>query len=216
MYTPEGFKVSDLPTLHADMERWNFAALITPQSEGELQVTHLPLLLKRDSGRLGTLAGHVAKANPHWKAFGSGGESLAIFHGPHAYVSPRWYHTEVAVPTWNYVAVHACGTPRILGDAESMECHLLQLIGHHEGAGPDSWQPDKLPRETFEALMKAVVCFEMPIARIEGKAKLSQNRPPDDVPGVIRGLQATDRTDNRELAELMQLRVLETPGQAGA
>ena len=216
MYTPENFKVSDLPTLHGDMERWNFATLITPQPEGGLQVTHLPLLLKHDGGRLGTLAGHVAKANPHWKAFGAGRGSLAIFHGPHAYVSPRWYQTEVAVPTWNYVAVHAHGNPCILQDAESMERHLLQLIRHHEGEGPDSWRPDKLPRETFESLMKAVVCFEMPIARIEGKAKLSQNRPPHDVPGVIQGLQATDRTDTRELAELMLRRVLETQGQAGA
>ena len=215
MYNPESFKVSDLPTLHANMERWNFATLITPEPEGELQVTHLPLLLKRDSGRLGTLAGHVAKANPHWKAFSPCRESLAIFHGPHAYVSPSWYHNEVAVPTWNYVAVHAFGTPCILEDAERIERHLRQLIRHHEGTGPDSWRPDKLPREIFESLMKAVVCFEIPIAQIEGKAKLSQNRPHRDVPGVIKGLQATDRTDNHELAEMMQRRVLETQGQAG-
>jgi transcriptional regulator len=215
VYTPESFKISDLPTLHADMERWNFATLITPGPEGELQVTHLPLLLKRDSGRLGTLAGHVAKANPHWKAFGAGRESTAIFHGPHAYISPRWYRTEVAVPTWNYVAVHAHGAPSILQEAASVESHLRQLIRHHEGTGPDSWRPDKLSRETFESLMKAVVCFEMPIARIEGKAKLSQNRPPHDVPGVIQGLQASDRTDNHELADMMQRRVVEPQGQAG-
>lgn len=209
MYTPDNFKVTDLPTLQRDMERWNFATLITPQPQGDLQVTHLPLLLNRDNGRLGALAGHMAKTNPQWKAFGASLESLAIFHGPHAYVSPRWYRTEVAVPTWNYAVVHAYGIPRVLHEAESMERHLHQLIRYHEGTAPESWRPDKLPRETFEALIKAVVCFEMPVARIEGKAKLSQNRPAHDVPGVIQGLQATGRTDDRKLADLMRGRVLE-------
>lgn len=209
MYIPESFRVSDLKTLHADIERWNFATLITPEAEGQLQVTHLPLLLKRDGGRQGTLAGHVARANPHWKAFSTCRETMAIFHGPHAYISPRWYLTEVAVPTWNYVAVHAFGTPRILQDAKRIERHLRELIDYHEGTEPDSWRPDRLPPEVLESLMKAVVCFEMPIARIEGKAKLSQNRPAHDVPGVIRGLRGTDRTDNQELAEMMKRRVLD-------
>lgn len=216
MYTPESFKVSDLPTLHAEMERSNFATMISPEPEGGLQVTHLPLLLKSDHGRLGTLAGHVAKANPHWKLFAPRRETLAIFHGPHAYVSPRWYRTEVAVPTWNYVAVHAFGTPRIMQDPQGIERHLRELIRYHEGTGPDSWRPDGLPQKTFESLMKAVVCFEMPIARIEGKAKLSQNRPAQDVPGVIHGLRATGSTDGHELAEMMKRRVLDPLEQTGA
>ena len=98
MYTPAQFKVSDLPTLHADMERWNFATLITPDADGGPQVTHLPLLLDRDGGHFGVLAGHMAKANPHWRAFSRSVESLAIFHGPHGYISPRWYDSEIAVP----------------------------------------------------------------------------------------------------------------------
>ena len=123
MYTPESFKVSDLQTLHLDMERWNFATLITPEAEGGLQVTHLPLLLKRDAGGLGILAGHMAKANAHWKAFNADRESLAIFHGPHAYISPRWYHTDQAVPTWNYVVVHAFGRPRLWKEPKA--CRLI-------------------------------------------------------------------------------------------
>ncbi len=210
MYTPENFKVSDLQTMHADMERWNFATLITPDTEGDLQVTHLPLLLQRDAGRLGMLAGHMAKANAHWKAFSTPRESLAIFHGPHAYISPRWYGTDEAVPTWNYVVVHAFGMPRVVQGSESMEAHLRQLIHYHEGTGPESWRSEKLPQETFAELMKAVVCFEMPISRIEGKAKLGQNRSRRDIVGLIQGLQATDSAANHELAEIAHSRVLKT------
>ena len=210
MYTPENFKVSDLQTMHTDMEQWNFATLITPDTEGELQVTHLPLLLKRDAGRLGTLAGHMAKANAHWKAFNESRKSLAIFHGPHAYISPRWYSTDVAVPTWNYVVVHAFGMPRAQQGTETMEAHLRQLIHYHEGMGPESWRPDKLPQETYAALLKAIVYFEMPILWIEGKAKLGQNRSRPDIMGLIRGLQATDRAVNHELAEITQIRALGT------
>lgn len=210
MYAPDSFKVSDLQTMHADIERWNFATLITPDTEGELQVTHLPLLLKRDAGRLGVLAGHMAKANAHWKAFNTSRESLAIFHGPHAYISPRWYGTDEAVPTWNYVVVHAFGTPRLLQGSESMAAHLRQIVHYHEGSGPESWRSEKLSQETFAALLKAVVCFEMPISRIEGKAKLGQNRSRRDILGLIQGLRATDRAANYELAEVTQHRVLET------
>ena len=210
MYTPDNFRVSDLQTMQADMERWNFATLITPDAEGELQVTHLPLLLRRDAGRLGTLAGHMAKANAHWQAFNAGRETLAIFHGPHAYISPRWYHTDQAVPTWNYVVVHAFGRPRLVQETESMQAHLMQLIRHQEGTGPESWGPEKLSQETFASLLQAIVCFEMPILRIEGKAKLGQNRSPDDIEGLIRGLRAADGATNYELAEITQSRVLET------
>ena len=212
MYTPENFKVSDLQTLQADMERWNFATLITPDAEAGLQVTHLPLLLKRNAGHLGTLAGHVAKTNAHWQAFNADRESLAIFHGPHAYISPRWYHTDQAVPTWNYVVVHAFGRPRLVQGTESMREHLMQLIQLHEGTAPTSWRPEKISQETYAALLKAIVCFEMPILRIEGKAKLGQNRSRRDIVGLVEGLQATDRAANHELAQITQSRILETLG----
>ena len=209
MYTPENFKVSDLQTMHADMERWNFATLITPDTEGDLQVTHLPLLLKRDAGRLGMLAGHMAKANAHWHAFNTTRESLAIFHGPHAYISPRWYSADQAVPTWNYVVVHAFGLPRLVQGTESMQAHLMQLIQLQEGTGSSSWRPEKFSQETYAALLKAIVCFEMPISRIEGKAKLGQNRSRDDIVGLIQGLRATDGAAHHELAEITQSRVPE-------
>ena len=209
MYTPEQFKVSDLPTLHADMQRWNFATLVTPDAKEGPQVTHVPLLLDSGRGRFGVLAGHMARGNPHWKAFGDSRESLAIFHGPHGYISPRWYVSEIAVPTWNYVAVHAFGETRLVEGTEGMKAHLNALIRHHEGTGAESWRPDGLPADTFAALLKGIVCFEMPIARIEGKAKLGQNRSQDDVLGAIRGLQAEDGAANRELIEVMRSRVSE-------
>ena len=215
MYTPENFKVSDLQTLHADMERWNFATLITPGAEDGLQVTHLPLLLKRDTGRFGMLTGHMAKANLHWKAFNTSRQSLAIFHGPHAYISPRWYHTEEAVPTWNYVVVHAFGMPRVLQEDERMAAHLMDLIQHQEGTGPEAWRPEKLSQETFAALMKGIVYFEMPILRIEGKAKLGQNRSRRDIAGLVEGLQAADRVGSHELARITQSRVLGTLRNSG-
>lgn len=210
MYNPESFNISDLQTMHADIEQWNFATLITPDEEGELHVTHLPLLLKRDVGQFGVLAGHMAKANSHWKAFNTSQESLAIFHGPHAYISPRWYSTDQAVPTWNYVVVHAFGMPRILQETESIDVHLRQLIDYQEGTEPKSWRLEKLSQETYAALTKAIVCFEMPICRIEGKAKLGQNRSRRDILGVIQGLKATDRAANHDLAEITQLRALKT------
>ena len=208
MYSPEQFKVSNLSTLHADMQRWNFATLITPAADGGPQVTHLPLLLDCDRGRFGVLAGHMARANPHWQAFSQSQESLAIFHGPHAYISPRWYSTDVAVPTWNYAVVHAFGAPRTVEAAETMEAHLRQLVLYHEGMGPESWRPDKLPGQTYAGLLKAIVYFEMPILRVEGKAKLGQNRSRDDIMGVIRGLQAMNAPENRELIEITQTRAL--------
>ena len=210
MYTPEQFKVSDLPTLHADMERWNFATLITPDADGGPQVTHLPLLLNRNCGRFGVLAGHMARANPHWRVFSQSHGSLAIFHGPHGYISPRWYDSDIAVPTWNYVAVHAFGTPRLVEGTESMVAHLNELIRYHEGTETEVWRADRLPADTFAALLKGIVCFDMRIVRIEGKAKLGQNRSRHDVLGVMRGLQATDAAGNRELIEVTRRRAVDT------
>ena len=208
MYTPEPFKVSNLPTLHADMQRWNFATLLTPDADGWLQVTHLPLLLDRDRGRFGVLAGHMARANPHWRAFSKSLESLAIFHGPHGYISPRWYASDIAVPTWNYVSVHAFGSPRLVEGTEGTVAHLNELIRYHEGTGAESWRPDGLPADTFAALLNGIVCFDMRITRIEGKAKLGQNRSHGDILGVIRGLQATGAAANRELIEVTRSRAL--------
>ena len=208
MYTPDNFKISDLSTLQADMERWNFATLVTPDAGRSTQITHLPLLLNRQGGRFGVLTGHMAKANTHWRAFGGLNESVAIFHGPHAYISPRWYESQVAVPTWNYVVVHAHGKPRLLQGTEGMERHLQELVRRHEGTGLESWQPDRMPTEIFASLLEGIVYFEIPITRIEGKAKLGQNRPQADTLGVIIGLQETDTAGNRELIEMTKARAI--------
>src|SRR5438132_1080087 len=114
MYIPPAFRIEDLPCLHAIMRENSFATLVTGAG-GELCATHIPILLDPNRGKFGTLTGHVAKANTHWESLRGNVEALVIFQGPHAYVSPSWYKTQ-AVPTWNYVAVHAYGRPRLIED----------------------------------------------------------------------------------------------------
>ncbi len=154
-----------------------------------LFATHVPLLLKRDEGRFGTLYGHVARANPHVKLFGS--EALAVFSGPHAYVSPTWYSDRTAnVPTWNYVAVHCAGTPVVYeGDVRE---HLSEMVGRYEGT--DGWSFGELAPEVQETMPRGIVGFRMEITRIEGKAKLSQNKPRAERERVIEGLKAAGET----------------------
>ena len=137
MYTPAHFAQQDLGKLHDAMEAYSFATLVTQQG-GELTASHLPLLLQRDAGERGTLLGHMARANPHWRAFaggpdgpplgGAAAEVLVLFQGPHAYVSPSWYTTEFAVPTWNYVAVHAYGRPRVVEDPAAVRDLLERTV----------------------------------------------------------------------------------------
>ena len=157
MYLPEDFQISSVQTMHESIERWNFATLITPENHGKFHITHLPLLLKRDLGRLGTLNGHMARANEHGEALAGSPKSVALFHGPHAYISPRWYRTPQTVPTWNYLVIHAVGFPRILSHDEPVEAHLRDLVQYHEGTGLGAWKVDTLSAQTLAALKGAIV-----------------------------------------------------------
>lgn len=201
MYSPESFRVGDRATLHAFMRRHSFATLVTHR-DGRIEATHLPFVLKEDDGGHGTLRGHLARANPQWRDLEGGGEALVIFTGPHAYVSPSWYQTSPAVPTWNYTAVHAYGIPRIVGDAGEFAAMLHELVEFNERDRPDRW-PGEMPPEFRDRLMKGIVGFEIGITRLEGKFKLGQNRP-EDAPGVIAGLSQSSHPDDREIAELMR------------
>ena len=209
MYTPQQFKVNDLPTLHADMERWNFATLITPDAGDGPQVTHLPLLLDRQHGRFGVLAGHMARANPHWRVF-----SQFAWESRHLSWPTRLHFATLVTTaispcppgtTWRFTP---SALPRLVEGTKGMVAHLNELIRYHEGTGAESWRPDRLPADTFAALLKGIVCFDMRISRIEGKAKLGQNRSRDDVLGTIAGLQATDGAANRELIKVTRSRAL--------
>src|SRR5262249_30848142 len=162
-------------------ERYPFGTLIVPGTPTD--VTHLPFLLDSARGERGTLVAHVARANPIWRVFDGSLPVLAIFHGPHGYVSPAWYTSRNAVPTWNYVVVHVHGTPRLLETEDRRRKALEALVEVYEAGRPDPWSIDELPSATFSELSQAIVAFEIPIDRLEGKFKLSQNREHEDRAG---------------------------------
>jgi transcriptional regulator len=200
MYTPSAFKVDDLPALHDMMRVHSFATLIASENEA-FEVSHLPLLLE-DRGAYGTLIGHMARANNQWKLFDGRRTALAIFHGPHAYISPSWYQTHPSVPTWNYVAIHASGSPRLVDNpAEALDI-LTKTVAKYESAFEKPWKME-IEEELLQKLMAQIVMFEMEITHLEGKFKLGQNRPAKDFPGVIDALQKSNDTSARETANLM-------------
>jgi transcriptional regulator len=220
MYLPAAFRESRQSVQHEVIQQYSFGTLVS-RVEGELFATHLPFLLVPDRGPHGMLLGHVARANPHWRRFGGAGttdgsgdrsqnatdeESLVIFEGPHAYISPSWYATEVAVPTWNYVVVHAYGRPRVLSDPAVLHRLLGATVDTYEGAFEAPWSLGRLPEGVVEKMAEAIVGFEIPISRLEGKFKLNQNRSAADRRGVISALQRSGDPLGMAVAELMERR----------
>ena len=176
-----------------------FATLVTG-SAGAVHVTHLPLLLD-DGGA--ALIGHVARANPHWQAFAQG-TTVAVFHGPHAFISRGWYRDPAdRVPTWNYAAVHVTGTPVLSGAAETREA-VVRLTARFEEPGLPPINEDKMTR-----LRKALVAFRLPLGKLEVKFKMSQDKP-EEIPGVLEALEATGRHDELATARWMK----EHPGES--
>ncbi len=191
-YMPAHFEQRDLPTLHAHIEANPLATWVTTH-DGDLVVHHVPFLLDRTRGPFGTLVGHVARANPVWRA---PQPSLLVFGGPQAYVSPGWQpskhvHGKV-VPTWNYAVVHVRGTPVVLEDAASLRCIVSQLTDAHEASQARPWRVDDAPPDFVEQMLQAVVGIELPIEQLVGKWKLSQNRSAEDRAGIAAGLRAQD------------------------
>ncbi|WP_428311307.1 FMN-binding negative transcriptional regulator [Hydrocarboniphaga sp.] len=195
LYAPAHFAQSDRAAAEALIAAHPFATLITALDGAEPQISHLPLLLEGDA-----LIGHLAKANPHWQRFEQGttiASTIAIFHGPHAYVSPRWYaEPERNVPTWNYATVHVSGQPQLL-DRDAARSSLLKLTQ----AFDPQWQADEA---TLQRLLPGIVAFRMPVARVETKFKMSQNKTADDQRGVIAGLLAADDRDAASVAQWMR------------
>lgn len=208
MYTPRTFKVVDRPHFSELIDEYGFATLCTHTSEGIL-ATHLPLMLeRRDEGDV--LVGHVARANPHWRHF-TEGESLAVFVGPHAYISPSWYTSAREVPTWNYAAVHAYGTPRIVEHRGVLREQVEHLTAKYEHRFEEPWEMDNVAG-LEDQLFRALVGFEMPISRWEGKWKFNQNRSRDDRIGVIAALQQSPDQLARAAAVVMEQQLLEEVG----
>jgi transcriptional regulator len=201
MYIPPAFRIEDAAKLAAFIQRHSFATLITHDGAAPF-ASHLPMLFRPDGGSHGALVSHMARANPQWQHFASGGEALVIFHGPHSYISPSWYQTDPAVPTWNYATVHAYGVPMIFSDHERVVSLLRETVSSYEAPYRQPW-PGDLPDDFRDKLMRGIVSFEIPIAHIEGKFKLGQNRPVADIQGVFDALSHSDDPDRRALAQMM-------------
>lgn len=198
MYTPKFNQVSDRALLLEAMRTYSFAILFGPGRENTPTGTHLPLVVK-DEGEHGLIEGHFARANPHWQTL-AGHETLVVFAGPHSYVSPTLYVEELSVPTWNYIAVHAYGTLELVEDDAAKEALLYDLIAAHEPAYAERWR--SLPAGFHRTMLAGIVGFRIPIARVEGKFKISQNRKPAERENV-RNAQAAGTADERALAAWM-------------
>lgn len=187
MYIPASFSTEDQRTIVELIDAFPFATVVNKAAEG-LDVSHLPLHREQTGDSL-VLCGHMARANPQWKSLAQGAEVLAIFHGPHAYVSPQWYANAENVPTWNYAVVHCYGTATIIEDPERIRQTLGDQVELFERDFERPWQID-LPETYMQRRLKAIVGLDIDVTRVEAKLKLSQNREPADRAGAITGLRA--------------------------
>jgi transcriptional regulator len=202
VYIPTFNAVRDPAILHHLMRHFSFATLVTTH-EGAPFATHLPFMLDASAGEHGTLIAHMARGNAQWRDLDGRHEALTIFQGPHAYISPSWYEEPVSVPTWNYAVVHAYGIPRLIEDEARVRAVLRDLVDLHESGFEDPWPMD-LPDDYLHKMIGAIVAFEMPITRLEGKLKLSQNRTPNDQRKVIEELSASSNANAQAVGAMMR------------
>lgn len=201
MYIPRLNKIDDPEIIRQFVSEIGFATLVTPSEVG-LKVSHLPVLCVPSPGD-GVINGHMAKGNDHWKAFDGTAESVVIFQGPNAYVSPEWYETRPAVPTWNYGVVHMRGRVTPLHSEEWLIQHVDELVDLHEvGIGEGSNEASY--SEIRNKLLGGIVGFQMSVDSIEAKFKLSQNRNAADRVGVIEALDASGEGQSVAVAQLMR------------
>ncbi|MFV9654191.1 FMN-binding negative transcriptional regulator [Pseudomonas sp. NY15366] len=206
MYCPAAFRQDDLPSLHAQIHASGLAIVTSSGAQG-LQASHLPLLLEPGEGEFGTLYGHFARANPHWRDLAAGAEALVVFSGADAYVHPGWYPAKAkhgkVVPTWNYIAVNAWGQAEVFDEPERLLELVSRLSERHEQGRPQPWAVSDAPRDYIDSMLRAIVGFALPIRRLEGKWKLSQNRSSNDQAGVRAGLATSNNPRDHELAARM-------------
>lgn len=209
MYIPKVNEEKDVAVLREFMRENSFCALVTQSSAG-MVATHIPMMIADDGSELGVLRGHISRANTQWMHIDTSVDALAIFSGPEHYISPSWYvskkeHGKV-VPTWNYVAVHAYGPLRVIQDPEWMLAHLVALTDKNEAALPVPWSVSDVPKDFIETMMKGIVGFEMPIRKLEGKWKMSQNRNEADVASVLHGLEEVGTPESLTMRSLVETR----------
>ena len=207
MYLPSHFAETRVDVLHALIRQHPLAALVTFGPDG-LDANHIPFEIDPEPAPFGTLRGHVARANPVWREASTDVEALAIFQGPQAYISPAWYATKretgKVVPTYNYVVVHARGRVRIIDDPVWLRALVGRLTERFEAGRPAPWSVTDAPADYVDKQVRAIVGIEIPIARLVGKWKVSQNRPAADRDGVVRELRASADRDAATMADLVQ------------
>ena len=204
MYIPDHYRVQALGEMHALMRARPFAAFVSAGPSG-LMATHLPTVLK-DEGPHGVIEFHLARANPHWKELN--GEAMMIFQGAEGYITPAWYPSKAAhgkvVPTWNYAVVHAYGRPVPQQDPVWLRRHVGELSDQQEQGAPEPWAVSDAPDRYVEVMLRGIVGFRFEITRLEGKAKMSQNRDDADRVGVVQGLAARARADDLEMSAMVE------------
>ncbi len=202
MYVPPLFKVDRIELLHDAMRQAGLATLVTLTADG-LIASHVPVLLDPDPAPYGTLLGHLARPNPQAKGAVAGTDALVIFQGPDAYITPSFYETKrqtgKVVPTWNYVAIHARGPVTFFNDTARLLQVVTRLTDREEGKRAAPWAVTDAPADFIDGMLKGIVGFSLPITRLEGKWKMSQNRPAEDRAGVVDGLTADGRDVVAEL-----------------
>lgn len=208
MYIPKQFEEPRVDVMHELIRAQPLATLVT-LSSGGLNANHIPLHLSESPAPFGTLQGHVARANPMLSDLTSNIESLAVFHGPNAYISPSWYVTKKetgkVVPTWNYVVVHAYGFLRVVDNAAWLRAQLEDLTTHNEASFAEPWAVSDAPHEHIEKIMAGIVGIEMVITKLSGKWKVSQNQPAQNQASVVAGLKASGLPDALAMAALVEV-----------
>jgi transcriptional regulator len=206
MYVPAHFKEDRVLILHETIRQVGFGTLVTYGDDG-LEANHLPMLLDADSGPLGMLLGHVARANPQWRRAHGDVQSLAMFLGPNTYITPSWYRTKTetgkVVPTWNYLAIHAYGELAFFDDRSKLRAHVERLTEAHERERTAPWAVSDAPSDYIDQMLGGIVGFTLRIDRLEGKWKMSQNRSAPDRAGVTAGLAEEKGAAQRAVAHVM-------------
>lgn len=208
MYLPHHFEETRPEVLHALMRADPLATLVILSASGDIDANHIPLFFSEETDGLGSLRGHVARANPLWRDLLEGAKALAIFHGPDSYISPSWYPTKQVhgqvVPTWNYAVVHAHGSLRAIDDPAWLRAQLEALTTQQEAAFAAPWEVGDAPADFIDRRLEAIVGIELVIDKLTGKFKNSQNQPEQNRAGVVAGLENLGSDRALALAALVE------------
>jgi transcriptional regulator len=209
LYVPKHYDETRIDVLHGLIGAHPLGVWVTLAESG-LVANHIPFLVERERGAYGTLVGHVARANPIWRTASTSMASVVIFQGPEGYISPSWYPSKKehgrVVPTWNYAVVHAHGLPRVVHDTGWLRGLVERLTVKHESGRPVPWKVSDAPPAHLAKSLEAIVGIEIPIDRIEGKWKMSQNQPAADRQGIVDGLRSQDDAGADAVARLVEER----------